>query len=216
MLREIYIRPTGLYSATSGETAEEVWGGLNLAGGPFDFSAVEVIERNGAKVERRIASIGEFLERDWGRRTINAADMFELIRAPRPRMVGIDLARPRIMGIVNVTPDSFSDGGHLAATQAAIDHALRLEDEGADIIDIGGESTRPGSDPVGLDDELARVMPVIEGPGRQARSADLDRYAQGPHHVRGCRGRRRYHQRRISIEFSMRQRSRRRPDLACR
>jgi dihydropteroate synthase len=69
---------------------------------------------------------------------------------------------PLLMGIVNVTPDSFSDGGAFLAPQAAVDHALRLVDDGADIIDIGGESTRPGSDPVRLDDELQRVIPVIE------------------------------------------------------
>ncbi len=163
MLREIYVRPIGFYAARAGEAAEEVWGGFTLAGGPLDFAAVEVIERNGADVERRVAGIGEFLERDWGRRALKAADMFELIRQPRPRLVGLDLSSPRIMGIVNVTPDSFSDGGRLGDAQAAIDHALRLEDEGADILDIGGESTRPGSDAVDLDEERRRIMPVIEG-----------------------------------------------------
>lgn len=69
----------------------------------------------------------------------------------------------RIMGIVNVTPDSFSDGGQFANAREAIDHGLRLADDGAHILDIGGESTRPGAPPVGTDEELARVMPVIEG-----------------------------------------------------
>ncbi len=163
MLREIYIRPLGLYAAQCGEDAEEVWGGMRLAGGWLDFSAVEVIERNGADVERRIAGIGEFLERDWGRRTLNAADMFEYVRLPRPRLVGLSLDRPRIMGVVNVTPDSFFDGDQFDDAQMAIDHARRLVEEGADILDIGGESTRPGSEPVPLDEELARVLPVIEG-----------------------------------------------------
>ncbi len=66
------------------------------------------------------------------------------------------------MGIVNVTPDSFSDGGKFAATQLAIEHALKLAQEGADILDIGGESTRPNATPVGLQQELDRVIPVIE------------------------------------------------------
>ncbi|MEX2186280.1 MAG: dihydropteroate synthase, partial [Pirellulales bacterium] len=69
--------------------------------------------------------------------------------------------RPLLMGIVNCTPDSFSDGGQYFAAQAAIDHARRLVDDGADIIDIGGESTRPYSTPVDADEELRRVMPVI-------------------------------------------------------
>ncbi|MFQ5543543.1 MAG: dihydropteroate synthase [Nitrospiria bacterium] len=66
------------------------------------------------------------------------------------------------MGILNVTPDSFSDGGSFLTPQKAIDRALQLEDEGADLIDIGGESTRPGALPVSLDEELRRVLPVIE------------------------------------------------------
>ena len=67
------------------------------------------------------------------------------------------------MGILNVTPDSFSDGGHFLDTKIAVNHALRMADQGADIIDIGGESTRPGSDQVSINNELARVIPVIEG-----------------------------------------------------
>ena len=73
----------------------------------------------------------------------------------------IDLSRPKIMGIVNVTPDSFSDGGKHATTQAALRHCEQLLREGADLLDIGGESTRPGSSPVPLDEELARVLPVV-------------------------------------------------------
>jgi dihydropteroate synthase len=72
------------------------------------------------------------------------------------------LERPQVMGIVNVTPDSFSDGGHHATVEAAIAHGLRLVDEGADLLDIGGESTRPGAEPVDEATELARVLPVIE------------------------------------------------------
>lgn len=71
--------------------------------------------------------------------------------------------KPRVMGILNVTPDSFSDGGQHLDPQAAIRSAVQMQADGADIIDIGGESTRPYSDPVHVDDELARVIPVIEG-----------------------------------------------------
>jgi dihydropteroate synthase len=73
----------------------------------------------------------------------------------------IDLAQPRVMGIVNVTPDSFSDGGAHASTETALQHCEQLLKEGADILDIGGESTRPGSPAVPLDAELARVLPVV-------------------------------------------------------
>ena len=74
----------------------------------------------------------------------------------------IDLTQPRVMGIVNVTPDSFSDGGRHATTQLALAHCEQLLAEGADMLDIGGESTRPGALAVPLDEELARVMPVLE------------------------------------------------------
>jgi dihydropteroate synthase len=73
----------------------------------------------------------------------------------------IDLARPQVMGIVNVTPDSFSDGGHFASRDAAVAHCDRLLKDGADLLDIGGESTRPGAPPVPLEEELARVLPVL-------------------------------------------------------
>ncbi|MEJ5207348.1 dihydropteroate synthase [Denitratimonas sp. CY0512] len=78
----------------------------------------------------------------------------------------LKLDRPRILGIVNVTPDSFSDGGAYDSTQAAIEHGLKLVEAGADALDIGGESTRPGADAVPLETELARVLPVIEGLAR--------------------------------------------------
>ncbi|MFC5373127.1 dihydropteroate synthase [Brevundimonas faecalis] len=73
--------------------------------------------------------------------------------------------RPLVMGIVNVTPDSFSDGGLHATREAALAHALRLIAEGADVLDIGGESTRPGAEPVGEDEEIARTLPLIAAIG---------------------------------------------------
>ncbi|MGE3346944.1 MAG: dihydropteroate synthase [Ramlibacter sp.] len=75
----------------------------------------------------------------------------------------IDLSQPQVMGIVNVTPDSFSDGGQHADASAALAHCERLLRQGAHILDIGGESTRPGSPAVPLDEELARVLPVVRG-----------------------------------------------------
>ncbi|MFA4913335.1 MAG: dihydropteroate synthase, partial [Burkholderiaceae bacterium] len=74
-----------------------------------------------------------------------------------------DLKRPLVMGIVNVTPDSFSDGGAFIDPQAALRHAHALIAAGADILDIGGESTRPGSVGVDVDAEIARVIPVVRG-----------------------------------------------------
>lgn len=74
-----------------------------------------------------------------------------------------DLTRPLVMGVVNVTPDSFSDGGRYLSAVQAIEHGLRLKEEGADILDIGGESTRPGAQAVSAQEEIDRVLPVIEG-----------------------------------------------------
>lgn len=75
----------------------------------------------------------------------------------------LDLSRPRVMGVVNITPDSFSDGGQYLDTHAAIAHAHGLIEEGADLLDLGAESTRPGAQPLSLADELARLLPVLQG-----------------------------------------------------
>lgn len=83
-------------------------------------------------------------------------------------------ARPLIMGIVNVTPDSFSDGGHYATVEAAVGHARELVRQGADLLDIGGESTRPGATAVPLDEELRRVLPVVEALASQPAPLSVD------------------------------------------
>jgi dihydropteroate synthase len=88
----------------------------------------------------------------------------------------IDLTSPRVMGIVNVTPDSFSDGGQHASTAAALGHCEQLLKEGAHMLDIGGESTRPGSPAVPLDEELARVLPVVRAAVRLGVPISVDTY----------------------------------------
>ena len=86
----------------------------------------------------------------------------------------IDLSRPLVMGIVNVTPDSFSDGGRHASTAAALRHCERLVADGADMLDIGGESTRPGATKPVVEEELARVMPVLQGALRLGVPVSVD------------------------------------------
>jgi dihydropteroate synthase len=88
----------------------------------------------------------------------------------------IDLTRPRVMGIVNLTPDSFSDGGQLATTRAALVHCEQLLKEGADILDLGAESSRPGADAVSLADELARLLPVLREALRLQVPLSIDTY----------------------------------------
>jgi len=121
---------------------------LDVAGGAGWFAAAETLNRNGAR--QRI-----------GAREL-PDDVQERISAPRADMVGLNFSRPRLMGVLNVTPDSFSDGGRFNAPAAALTRALELADTGADIVDVGGESTRPGADFVPVDEECARTVPVIE------------------------------------------------------
>ncbi|WP_343116838.1 dihydropteroate synthase [Ostreiculturibacter nitratireducens] len=122
-------------------------GALPLAGGWCWFDRVEHLTREGS------------------RGLIPAADLPDDVKArltvPRAPIAGLSFNRPRIMGILNVTPDSFSDGGRFSAPEAAITHARNMAEAGAEILDIGGESTRPGADEVQVQEEIARTAPVI-------------------------------------------------------
>jgi dihydropteroate synthase len=143
-----------------GRVASVPGGRVLSIGGPKGaaFAGAELIERDGTSVRRRYVSAAELLEAgDDGLR-----QLLSRLQACRVPIAGYDLTRPLIMGIVNVTPDSFSDGGKFFDADAAIAHALELEAEGADILDVGGESTRPGASPVGVDEEKRRVISVIE------------------------------------------------------
>jgi dihydropteroate synthase len=91
-----------------------------------------------------------------------------------PSFGGFRLDRPRLMAIVNVTPDSFSDGGERLDPAQAIDDGLRFVSEGADIVDVGGESTRPGSRPISVEEELQRVRPVVEGLAKRDVAVSID------------------------------------------
>ncbi len=162
MTRTVYVRPLGVFFMpllAKKRADQEAWPGLDLAGGPMAFAVAEIIERHRDGVRRSLSDLRDGFEHDWR----DGMELLEAACAPRPPLAGLSLDRPRVMGIVNVTPDSFSDGGSFASAGAAVDHGLRLAEEGADILDIGGESTRPGAEPVPLDEELSRVMPVIEG-----------------------------------------------------
>ena len=86
----------------------------------------------------------------------------------------LDLSRPLVMGVVNITPDSFSDGGRFLDSKAALDHANALAAEGADLLDIGAESSRPGALPVSAEEELSRLMPVLEGLRGRAIPVSVD------------------------------------------
>lgn len=142
---------------------------LRLAGGPAHVERVELLIRDDGHpghVRGLHVSVAEL--RGWaagqGGHTLHAVSAaLDRLSAPRPAFANLARKRPLIMGVVNVTPDSFSDGGRHATAQAAIQHGRALVEAGADILDIGGESTRPGADPVPEAEELRRVIPVIEG-----------------------------------------------------
>ena len=159
MTEGLYLRPTGfVYGAAAKRAATDGHAGF-LAGGPVAFTCAEVIQGTPGDNRKELRSFAELDASD--EQAIRA--LLDAITAPRTAIGSLSLDQPRIMGVVNVTPDSFSDGGLHATTDAAIAHALELAKEGADILDIGGESTRPGSDPVSAEDEVTRVLPVIEG-----------------------------------------------------
>lgn len=159
MTAQLYVRPVGLLYGATAQAAVADGLALPLAGGPIAFTAAELSEGEPGNTRMRLfaapalASTGE----------ADLAALLGRITTKRPPFAGIALDRPVLMGIVNVTPDSFSDGGLYDTTEGAIVHAAELAAAGAGIVDVGGESTRPGSDPAEEGEELGRVVPVIAG-----------------------------------------------------
>ena len=155
----VYMRPVGLLSGDSAVAAVEAGAARCLVGGRFAFSACEVLVREPHAVTATISPIGEVA--DWA--DSHAARLLENLSTPRTPIAGVAMDRPAIMGVINVTPDSFSDGGDNAEAETAIAHGHAQAEAGAAFLDIGGESTRPGSDAVDDETELARVLPVVRG-----------------------------------------------------
>ncbi len=153
------LRPVGLESALGASDRA-----VRLAGGGLLFDRVEATVRfaDGGR-ERRILALDALA--DWageaGLRSVAERTLEQLVR-PRGAFAGLALDRPRIMGIINVTPDSFSDGGDRFDAARAIDDGLAMMAAGADLLDVGGESTRPGAEPVSPQEETDRVLPVVE------------------------------------------------------
>ena len=161
----LWLRPAGLLSGAAAALAVAEGQALPLATSGLAFSQVEILGRgpdetvltalapvatlrNSAKTA--VPGLVARIDQQLGR-----------LAMPRPAWAGLSLERPLLMGIVNVTPDSFSDGGDFAAADKAIRHGRALLDEGADILDVGGKSTRPGATPVAPEEEIRRVEPVV-------------------------------------------------------
>jgi len=146
-------RPLVQWGATCPE------GAVPLAGGALWFTHAERLQRGVAPVMQDVTQIPD------------AA--LSALSAPRAELCGLDLSQPRLMGILNVTPDSFSDGGQHDAPERALGHARTMQDQGATLIDIGGESTRPGATYIEEQDEIARTRPVIAALSATAGAAPI-------------------------------------------
>ncbi len=140
-MSKLYYRPIARYDPLRPD------GAMPLAGGWTWFSEVEEMQRDGAS---RLLAAGDLPD-----------EILTRLTAPRAPIAGLAFDAPRLMGILNVTPDSFSDGGQHDAPEAALTRARAMVSEGADMIDVGGESTRPGAAPVAIEQEIARTAPVI-------------------------------------------------------
>ena len=149
-----YLIPRALISGPAAVRAIDAGAALPLAGGTLAFALTDAIERVVGEEGRRCPM-------DLPAARAFAPDFIDGLIKPRAAWAGFDLKRPLIMGVLNVTPDSFSDGGDFAEASTAIDHGRAMLAAGADIIDVGGESTRPGAHPVSPADEAGRVLPVV-------------------------------------------------------
>ena len=149
----LYLRPSGLVFGSEARSLVSAGLAGSLAGGLAAFTLVEVITRQ-SRQWRGFADVKASADSA-------IASRLAAIMAPRADFAGLSMDRSHVMGIVNVTPDSFSDGGQAARHGDAIAQGERLIAEGAVILDIGGESTRPGSDAVPAAEEIARIDPVI-------------------------------------------------------
>ncbi len=158
MSGKVYLCPRGVIWGDAAAGAVVQGAALPLVGGPAAFLSLEVIEGTPGAATRRFVPA----------RDIDASSecdiraLLDRLTMAREPIAGIAPGRPLIMGIVNVTPDSFSDGGDFEDAESAVGQARRLVSEGADFVDIGGESTRPGADPVDQAEELRRTIPVLE------------------------------------------------------
>jgi dihydropteroate synthase len=171
MAIQVYLRPLGVIAGEAARRGIDGGWALPLGGDGTAFTACEIWQRGAEGTRRDVLAAGELAgwldrrPREVREQTMRWCDR---LAAPSSWPAGLPERRPLIMGVVNVTPDSFSDGGRFLDPAAAIAQGLRLHAEGADIVDIGGESTRPGAAPVTSDEEIRRVVPVIEAlAGRQ-------------------------------------------------
>jgi dihydropteroate synthase len=165
VIAKTYLRPLGLVYGPDARRAVGEGTGGSLGGHTWiSFTQAEVIERRSVSIERRIAAYQDLDQ-----------ELKAPFEAPRKAISGIEMNDgPVVMGIVNATPDSFSDGGKFEEQDAGANHGLRLRSEGAAIVDVGGESTRPGSEPVPAEAEASRVIPIAKSLVAQGCCVSVD------------------------------------------
>jgi dihydropteroate synthase len=134
----------------------------SLAGGPFGFTHLDVFIEDGHQIAVTRIRADALLESVSDEGRSDAELMMKRLTAPRREYAGLSMTDHHVMGVINTTPDSFSDGGDHLKAEVATENALEMVASGAGILDIGGESTRPGAEPVGHDEECRRILPVIK------------------------------------------------------
>ena len=149
-MTERWIEPLGLIAGPAAFHAVSQGAALPLQGGSLAFTLARLIEDGRSLAVLAVAAVPE----DW-------QDALHMLALRPAAFAGLDTDRPLVMGVVNVTPDSFSEGGRLFDPAAAIEAGHAMLEAGADLLDIGGESTRPGAAPVAAEEEQARILPVI-------------------------------------------------------
>ncbi len=169
----LYIRPMSPDCALVGQP-----GAAMLAGGPLGFALCELVQRDGAAATAKevlaLDGIAARLADLDAEKAAAGRAWLKNLSGPRPDFAGLAMTEPQIMGVINVTPDSFSDGGDRFDGGRAVEDGLAMMAAGATILDVGGESTRPGAEPVTEAEELRRVVPVVRALADQGARVSID------------------------------------------
>src|SRR5205823_6453695 len=174
----LWLRPSGLISGRAAAEAIASGHARPLTGSGLAFSLVAVLglgsDRRPVSLTSSIAELEVWIAGVGARFGQRMREQLSLLSAQRPPWVGFDLDRPVVMGVLNVTPDSFSDGGQWFDTERAVTHGRALLTAGADIIDVGGESTRPGAGEIHPGEETLRVEPVVRALAESGAAVSID------------------------------------------
>jgi dihydropteroate synthase len=174
----LWLRPLGLISGRAAAEAIASGCARPLTGSGLAFGLIAALglgsDRRPVSVASSIAEIEEWIAGAGARFAPQVREQLALVSAPRPPWAGCDLDRSLVIGVVNVTPDSFSDGGQWFDAERAVAHGRALLTAGADIIDVGGESTRPGAAEIHPEEEILRIEPVVRALAEAGAVVSID------------------------------------------